>query len=39
LEDFTGLAADAVHSIIAEGVVKAMTKFNRRAQGLTKEEE
>jgi PTH1 family peptidyl-tRNA hydrolase len=31
LEDFTGLAADAVHSIIAEGVVKAMTKFNRRA--------
>jgi peptidyl-tRNA hydrolase, PTH1 family len=38
LEDFTGLAADAVHSIIAEGVVKAMTKFNRRAQGLNKEE-
>jgi PTH1 family peptidyl-tRNA hydrolase len=39
LEDFTGVAADAVRSIIAEGVVKAMTKFNRRAQGLTKEEE
>jgi PTH1 family peptidyl-tRNA hydrolase len=39
LEDFTGLAADAVQSIIAEGVVKAMTKFNRRAQGLNKEEE
>jgi PTH1 family peptidyl-tRNA hydrolase len=39
LEEFTGVAADAVHSIIAEGVVKAMTKFNRRAQGLTKEEE
>jgi len=39
LEDFTGLAADAVDSIIAEGVVKAMTKFNRRAQGLNKEEE
>jgi PTH1 family peptidyl-tRNA hydrolase len=39
VEDFTGLAADAVQSIIAEGVVKAMTKFNRRAQGLTKEEE
>jgi PTH1 family peptidyl-tRNA hydrolase len=38
LEDFTGFAADAVHSIIAEGVVKAMTKFNRRAQGLNKEE-
>ena len=39
LEEFTGLAADAVRSIIAEGVVKAMTKFNRRAQGLNKEEE
>jgi PTH1 family peptidyl-tRNA hydrolase len=39
LEQFTGVAADAVRSIIAEGVVKAMTKFNRRAQGLTKEEE
>jgi peptidyl-tRNA hydrolase, PTH1 family len=39
LEDFTGAAADAVRSIIAEGVEKSMTKFNRRAQGLTKEEE
>jgi len=39
LEEFTGVAADAVRSIIAEGVEKSMTKFNRRAQGLTKEEE
>jgi PTH1 family peptidyl-tRNA hydrolase len=39
LEEFIGLAADAVRSIIAEGAVKAMTKFNRRAQGLNKEEE
>ena len=39
LEEFTGVAADAVRSIIAEGVVKAMTKFNRRAPGSTKEEE
>jgi peptidyl-tRNA hydrolase, PTH1 family len=39
VEDFTGVAADAVRCIIAEGVVKAMTKFNRRAQGLNKEEE
>jgi peptidyl-tRNA hydrolase, PTH1 family len=39
LEEFTGLAADAIRSIIAEGVEKSMTKFNRRAQGLTKEEE
>ncbi len=32
-------AAQAVESIISEGVEKAMTKFNRRAQGETKEEE
>src|SRR5580698_2784804 len=39
LEEFTGVAADAVRSIIAEGVEKSMTKFNRRAPGLNKEEE
>ena len=33
LDDFVGYAADAVDSIIAEGVAKAMTKFNRRAPG------
>jgi PTH1 family peptidyl-tRNA hydrolase len=33
LDEFVGYAADAVRSIIAEGVVKAMTKFNRRAPG------
>jgi hypothetical protein len=38
LDEFTGYAADAVRSIIAEGVEKAMTKFNRRAQGLHPEE-
>jgi len=38
LDDFVGHAADAVRSIIAEGVEKAMTKYNRRAPGLTKEE-
>ncbi len=38
LEDLLDYAADAVHSIIAEGVEKAMTKFNRRAPGLHKEE-
>jgi PTH1 family peptidyl-tRNA hydrolase len=32
-------AARAVESIIAEGVEKSMTKFNRRARGLNKEEE
>jgi peptidyl-tRNA hydrolase, PTH1 family len=34
LDGFVGLAADAVRSIIAEGVAKAMTNFNRRAPGL-----
>jgi peptidyl-tRNA hydrolase, PTH1 family len=38
LGDFVGFAADAVRSIIAEGVAKAMTKFNRRAPGLLEEE-
>ena len=35
LDELVGCAADAVRSIIAEGVEKAMTKFNRRAPGLT----
>jgi hypothetical protein len=38
LETFTGYAADAVVSIIAEGVEKSMTKYNRRAPGLNNEE-
>jgi PTH1 family peptidyl-tRNA hydrolase len=38
LDEFVGFAADAVRSIIAEGVEKAMTKFNRRAPGLNIEE-
>jgi peptidyl-tRNA hydrolase, PTH1 family len=33
LDGFIDYAADAVRSIIAEGVAKAMTKFNRRAPG------
>jgi PTH1 family peptidyl-tRNA hydrolase len=39
LDELTGYAADAVSSIIAEGVEKAMTRFNRRAPGLKTEEE
>ena len=39
LDEFTGYAADAVRAIIAEGVEKAMTRFNRRAPGLNREEE
>ena len=38
LDELTGFAADAVRSIIAEGVEKAMTRFNRRAPGLLTEE-
>jgi PTH1 family peptidyl-tRNA hydrolase len=38
LEELVDYAADAVRSIIAEGVEKAMTKYNRRAQGSNNEE-
>ncbi len=38
VDELAGRAAEAVESIIAEGVEKAMTKFNRRAQGLNEEE-
>jgi PTH1 family peptidyl-tRNA hydrolase len=38
LDGFVGFAADAVRTIIAEGVEKAMTKYNRRAPGLHNEE-
>ncbi len=39
LEETVDRARSAVESIIAEGVEKAMTIFNRRAQGLNEEEE
>ncbi len=39
VDDFLDYAAQAVGSIISEGVEKAMTRFNRRAQGEDKEEE
>jgi peptidyl-tRNA hydrolase, PTH1 family len=39
LDELLGRAADAVESILALGVDKAMTMHNRRAQGLNKEEE
>jgi PTH1 family peptidyl-tRNA hydrolase len=38
LDELVGYAADAVCAIIAEGVEKAMTKFNRRAPGLHRED-
>jgi PTH1 family peptidyl-tRNA hydrolase len=39
VDDVVSKAAEAVESIIAEGVEKSMTVFNRRAQGLNEEEE
>ena len=39
VEEMVARAAEAVESILAEGVEKAMAIFNRRAQGLKEEEE
>jgi PTH1 family peptidyl-tRNA hydrolase len=39
LEQLVARGAEAVVSIIAEGVAKSMTVYNRRAQGLNTEEE
>ena len=39
LDELLEHAAEAVESIIAEGVEKAMTRFNRRARGKQTEEE
>jgi PTH1 family peptidyl-tRNA hydrolase len=39
LDELLDHAAGAVESIVAEGVEKSMTKHNRRARGLIKEEE
>ena len=39
LDELLDYAARAVESLIAEGVEKSMTKYNRRAQGLTLGEE
>jgi|SRR6185312_14968186 len=39
LDAFIDLGADAAESVIAEGVEKSMAKFNRRAQGVSTEDE
>ncbi len=39
VDEVVSYTADAVESIVAEGAVKAMAKFNRRARGIQKEEE
>lgn len=38
LAEMVGYAADAIEAIVAEGAIKAMTKFNRRARGIQEEE-
>ena len=38
VEELLSYTAEAIESILAEGVEKAMTKYNRRAQGLNEEE-
>jgi PTH1 family peptidyl-tRNA hydrolase len=38
VDEVVSYTADAVESIVAEGAVKAMAKFNRRAQGIQEEE-
>jgi len=39
VEETVARAAEAVEFILAEGAAQAMTKYNRRAQGLQPEEE
>ena len=39
LDELLDAASDAVESIIAEGAEKAMTRFNRRAQGQNEEDQ
>ena len=39
VDEVVSYTADAIESIVAEGVDKAMAKFNRRARGIQKEEQ
>lgn len=39
LDEMLTYTAEAIESIIADGAIQAMTKFNRRAKGLKDEEE
>jgi peptidyl-tRNA hydrolase, PTH1 family len=38
VKEVVSYTADAIESIVAEGAVKAMAKFNRRARGIQEEE-
>ncbi len=39
VDEMVSYTADAVESIVAEGALKSMAKFNRRARGVKEEEE
>ena len=39
MDEVVSYAADAIESVVAEGAVTAMAKFNRRAQGIKEEDE
>ncbi|HEX4749715.1 MAG TPA: aminoacyl-tRNA hydrolase [Bryobacteraceae bacterium] len=39
MEEIVSYTADAIETIVAEGAVKAMAKFNRRARGSKEEDE
>ena len=39
VEELVSYTADAVESIVAEGAIQSMAKFNRRARGIQQEEE
>jgi PTH1 family peptidyl-tRNA hydrolase len=39
LDEFVSRAADAVRLLISDGAAKAMTVYNRRAEGLNNEEQ
>jgi PTH1 family peptidyl-tRNA hydrolase len=39
LEEVVSYTAEAIESIVAEGAVKAMAKFNRRARGIQQEDQ
>ena len=39
VSEVVSYTADAIETIVAEGALKAMTKYNRRARGIQEEEE
>jgi hypothetical protein len=38
LDEVVSYTADAIEFIVAEGAIRAMAKFNRRARGIQEEE-